>query len=84
MRSKQQVMAQRGSPKFIPSFDFVICDIKMPKVSGLDVLASVIESSPNIPVIMISAFGTIDTAIQAMKQGAYDYMMKPFKQDEIF
>lgn len=64
-------------------FDFVICDIKMPKVSGLDVLASVIESSPNIPVIMISAFGTIDTAIQAMKQGAYDYVMKPFKQDEI-
>ena len=64
-------------------FDFVICDIKMPKVSGLDVLASVIESSPNIPMIMISAFGTVDTAIQAMKQGAYDYVMKPFKQDEI-
>lgn len=64
-------------------FDFVICDVKMPKVSGLDVLVSVIESSPNIPVIMISAYGTIDTAIQAMKQGAYDYVMKPFKQDEI-
>ena len=64
-------------------FDFVICDIKMPKVSGLDVLASIIESSPNIPVIMISAFGSMDTAIQAMKQGAYDYVMKPFKQDEI-
>ena len=64
-------------------FDFVICDIKMPKVSGLDVLTAVIESSPNIPVIMISAFGTIDSAIQAMKQGAYDYVMKPFKQDEI-
>lgn len=64
-------------------FDFIVCDIKMPKVSGLDVLTSVIESSPNIPVIMISAFGTIDSAIQAMKQGAYDYVMKPFKQDEI-
>lgn len=64
-------------------FDFVICDVKMPKVSGLDVLVSVIESSPNIPVIMISAYGTIDTAIQAMKQGAYDYVMKPFKHDEI-
>ena len=65
------------------SFDFIICDIKMPKVSGLEVLASVIESSPNVPVIMISAFGTMDTAIQAMKQGAYDYVMKPFKHDEI-
>lgn len=64
-------------------FDFVICDIKMPKVSGLDVLASIVESSPNIPVIMISAYGTLDTAIEAMKQGAYDYVMKPFKQDEI-
>ncbi len=64
-------------------FDFVICDIKMPKASGLEVLASVIESSPNIPVIMISAFGTVDTAIEAMKRGAYDYIMKPFKQDEV-
>lgn len=64
-------------------FDFVISDIKMPKMSGLEVLTSVIESSPNIPVIMISAFGTVDTAIEAMKQGAYDYVMKPFKQDEI-
>lgn len=64
-------------------FDFVISDIKMPKMGGLEVLTSVIESSPNIPVIMISAFGTVDTAIEAMKQGAYDYVMKPFKQDEI-
>jgi two-component system response regulator AtoC len=64
-------------------FDFIICDVKMPKVTGLNVLAFVMESSPNIPVIMISAYGTIDTAIQAMKQGAYDYIMKPFKQDEI-
>ncbi len=64
-------------------FDFVICDIKMPKISGLQVLASVIESSPNIPVIMISAYGSVDSAIEAMKHGAYDYVMKPFKQDEI-
>jgi two-component system response regulator AtoC len=64
-------------------FDFIICDVKMPRVSGLEVLAFVMESSPNIPVIMISAYGTIDTAIQAMKQGSYDYVMKPFKQDEI-
>jgi len=64
-------------------FDFVICDVKMPKINGLEVLRFVMESSPNIPVIMISAYGTLDTAIQAMKQGAYDYVMKPFKQDEI-
>ena len=64
-------------------FDFVICDIKMPKVNGLEVLESVVESSPNIPVIMISAYGTVDTAIEAMKRGAYDYVTKPFKKDEI-
>ncbi len=64
-------------------FDFVICDVKMPKVSGLDVLRAAIESSPNIPVIMISAYGSVDAAIEAMKQGAYDYVMKPFKQDEM-
>ncbi|MBD3307470.1 response regulator [candidate division KSB3 bacterium] len=64
-------------------FDFVICDIRMPKANGLEVLASVTESSPHTPVIMISAFGTLDTAIQAMKEGAYDYVSKPFKQDEI-
>jgi two-component system response regulator AtoC len=64
-------------------FDFIICDIKMPKTSGLEVLAFVMESSPNTPVIMISAYGTLDTAVEAMKQGAYDYVMKPFKQDEM-
>lgn len=64
-------------------FDFVICDVKMPKVSGLDVLKFVIESSPYVPVIMISAYGTVDAAIEAIKQGAYDYVMKPFKKDEM-
>ena len=64
-------------------FDFIICDVKMPGVNGLDVLTFAMESSPNIPVIMISAYGTLDTAIEAMKRGAYDYVMKPFKQDEI-
>ena len=64
-------------------FDFVICDIKMPKMNGLQVLESVVESSPNIPMIMISAYGTVDSAIEAMKGGAYDYVTKPFKKDEI-
>ncbi|PID57250.1 hypothetical protein CSB45_08470 [candidate division KSB3 bacterium] len=64
-------------------FDFVICDIKMPKMSGMQVLESVVESSPNIPMIMISAYGTIDSAIESMKYGAYDYVTKPFKKDEI-
>lgn len=64
-------------------FDFVICDVKMPGISGLEVLNVVMQTSPHIPVIMISAYGTIEAAIEAMKQGAYDYVMKPFKQDEM-
>ena len=64
-------------------FDFVICDVKMPGISGLDVLRAVMQTAPHTPVIMISAYGTIEAAIEAMKQGAYDYVMKPFKQDEM-
>ncbi len=63
--------------------DVVICDVKMPGVSGLEVLSAVMKTAPHTPVIMMSAYGTIEAAIEAMKQGAYDYVMKPFKQDEM-
>jgi len=64
-------------------FDVVISDIKMPGRSGLDLLQAVKESSPETVVIMITAFATTETAIAAMKQGAYDYVTKPFKVDEL-
>lgn len=64
-------------------FDVVITDIKMPKVNGFGVLKKAKEISPNTIVIMITAFGTTESAIEAMKQGAYDYINKPFKIDEI-
>lgn len=64
-------------------FDVVICDVKMPGFSGLDVLRAIMQLAPQTPVIMMSAYGTIEAAIEAMKQGAYDYVMKPFKQDEM-
>ncbi|MBI1823658.1 MAG: sigma-54-dependent Fis family transcriptional regulator, partial [Nitrospirae bacterium] len=63
-------------------FDLVITDIKMPKMSGLDVLKGVKEVSPDTLVLMITAFATTETAIEAMKQGAYNYLIKPFKIDE--
>lgn len=75
---------QEGLEKYQQQhFDFIICDVKMPGMSGLEVLHALQETASNIPVLMISAYGTIDTAIEAMKQGAYDYIMKPFKQDEM-
>jgi two-component system response regulator PilR (NtrC family) len=64
-------------------FDLVITDMKMPKVDGFKVLKKIKEISPETIVIMITAFGTTETAIEAMKLGAYDYINKPFKIDEI-
>jgi two-component system, NtrC family, response regulator PilR len=64
-------------------YDLVISDMKMPKADGLTVLKKVKELSPETIVIMITAFGTTETAIEAMKSGAYDYISKPFNIDEI-
>ncbi len=65
------------------SIDLVITDINMPKATGMAVLKSSMEFDPEVPVIMITAFGSADTAVEAMKMGAYDYITKPFKVDEI-
>ncbi|MEY3323360.1 MAG: hypothetical protein RLZZ417_2943 [Bacteroidota bacterium] len=59
------------------SVDVVLLDIKMPKMDGLEVLDFLQEINPEIPVIMISGHGTIDTAVEAVKKGAYDYISKP-------
>jgi two-component system response regulator PilR (NtrC family) len=64
-------------------FDVVISDVKMPGRTGLDLLQAAKELSPETVVIMITASATTETAIAAMKQGAYDYVTKPFKVDEL-
>lgn len=58
-------------------YDLVLCDIKMPKMDGLEVLTKVQELKPELPVVMISGHGTIETAVDAIKKGAYDYISKP-------
>lgn len=58
-------------------YDIVLCDIKMSKMDGIEVLQKVNEASPDIPVIMISGHGNIDTAVEAIKKGAYDFLEKP-------
>jgi len=65
------------------AFDQVLCDIRMPGMDGLDFLKEVQKIEAGTSVIMMSAYGTLDTAIEAMKQGAYDYISKPFKPDEV-
>jgi len=64
-------------------YDLVLCDIRMPEMDGLQFLESTKNLNRQLPVIMMSAFGNVDTAIEAMKKGAYDYVSKPFKADEI-
>jgi two-component system response regulator AtoC len=64
-------------------FDQILCDIRMPKMDGMEFLSKAQKMGVDATVIMMSAYGTIDTAIEAMKMGAYDYISKPFKPDEI-
>ncbi|MDA8422581.1 MAG: sigma-54 dependent transcriptional regulator [Nitrospiraceae bacterium] len=65
------------------AFDAVISDITMPGMSGMEVLAKVRERDAAVPVVMITAYGTIESAVEAMKQGAFDYITKPFNRDEL-
>jgi len=58
-------------------YDVVLCDIKMPKMDGIEVLNRAMEITPDTPFIMVSAHGTIETAVEATKKGAYDFLQKP-------
>ena len=69
---------EEGLKKFVEkSFDVVLCDIKMPKMDGIEFLEKAKQHNADIPVIMISGHGNIDTAVDAVKKGAYDYISKP-------
>jgi two-component system response regulator FlrC len=64
-------------------FDVVITDMRMPKVGGIEVLRGIKKISPETHVIVITAYGTVNTAVQAMKEGASDFIMKPFSIDDL-
>lgn len=69
---------EEGLKKFREkNFDLVLCDIKMPKLDGIEFLEKAGEINPDIPIIMISGHGNIETAVEAVKKGAYDYISKP-------
>jgi nitrogen regulation protein NR(I) len=63
--------------------DVVITDLKMPRIDGMAVLDHVSARHPSVPVIMITAFGSVDNAVLAVKKGAFDYIEKPFEKDQI-
>ena len=64
-------------------YEIILLDIKMEGISGLEVLRKVKESDPDVAVVMITAYGSIATAIEAMKNGAHDYLLKPFDPNEL-
>jgi len=63
--------------------DAVLSDIRMPGMGGIELVGAIHEIRPSIPVILMTAFGTIDSAVSAMQAGAFDYITKPFKKDEV-
>ena len=77
-RGSEALALLEGEP-----FDFILSDVIMPEMGGLDLLRAVKEKKVQATVIMMSAYGNLDTAVEAMKLGAYDYVSKPFKPDEI-
>jgi two-component system, NtrC family, response regulator HydG len=64
-------------------FDLMITDLKMPKMTGIELLAEARKIRPEMPVVLMTAFASVQTAVEAMKLGAYDYIQKPFDGDEI-
>jgi len=75
---KEAIEKMKANP-----FDIVITDLKMPGVDGMEVLKSIREDYPDTVVIMITGFSTVETAVEAMKLGAFDYIPKPFTPDEV-
>src|SRR5258706_6760905 len=63
--------------------DLVVTDLKMPKVDGMTLLREALREDPDLPIVMITAHGTVDTAVEALKLGAFDYLTKPFDKDEV-
>jgi response regulator RpfG family c-di-GMP phosphodiesterase len=67
----------------LAQYDLVISDLKMPRMGGIELLEQIGSAAPNALTVIMTGFGTVETAIDAMKRGAYDYILKPFKVEEV-
>src|SRR5947208_11349425 len=87
-RQGHEVVAATDGPGAISRlsgsrFELMISDLKMPKLTGTELLAEAKKIRPEMPVVLMTAFATVQTAVEAMKLGAYDYIQKPFDGEEI-
>jgi len=64
-------------------FDLVITDLKMPGLDGMDLLDAIKRTNEDMPVIVITAYGTVESALETMRKGGFDYITKPFKKEQI-
>src|SRR4026209_620479 len=80
-------LAPRGDEGFakakVESYDLVITDLKLPGLGGLELVRQLHDQKPRLPIILMTAHGTMETAIEATKLGACEYLMKPFEADEL-
>lgn len=87
-RTDYQVVTT-NSPLEVPellkkdSFDLLITDLRMPDIDGIELIEMVKQIDDQIPFIIITAYGTIESAVEAMRKGAFDYITKPFRQEQI-
>ncbi|NIQ95262.1 MAG: response regulator, partial [Desulfuromonadales bacterium] len=65
------------------NWDLVVTDVKMPEMDGLEVLQRLRALDPEVPIMMITAFATVEMSIQALRKGAYDMLTKPFEPEEL-
>ncbi|MCH7527556.1 MAG: sigma-54-dependent Fis family transcriptional regulator, partial [Planctomycetes bacterium] len=66
-----------------PQFDLIITDLKMPKMDGLALIRAIRKAKCETPIIVMTAYGTVSTAVEAMKLGAFDFISKPFEADSL-
>ena len=64
-------------------FDVIVTDLKMPIMDGMDVVDAIRKRDPLVPIIIITAYGSVDSAEEAVKKGAFDYITKPFRQEQL-
>jgi len=64
-------------------FDVIVTDLKMPIMDGMDVVDAIRKQDPLVPIVIITAYGSVDSAEEAVKKGAFDYITKPFRQEQL-